>query len=83
MTLKKKITVQYYALLREQRGTNEETLETTVSTAEQLYKDLQGQYNFTLPITLCKVAINDAFVDWSTDLQSGDTVVFVPPVSGG
>ncbi|MDP7399502.1 MAG: MoaD/ThiS family protein, partial [Lentisphaeria bacterium] len=30
-----------------------------------------------------KVAINDAFCDWGTPLQTGDAIVFIPPVAGG
>jgi molybdopterin converting factor small subunit len=30
-----------------------------------------------------KVAINDEFAAWDTQLASGDTIVFIPPVAGG
>jgi len=29
------------------------------------------------------VSINDDFADWDTPLAEGDTVAFIPPISGG
>jgi molybdopterin converting factor small subunit len=30
-----------------------------------------------------KVAINDEFSEWNSELADGDSVVFIPPVAGG
>lgn len=79
----KTIRVQYFALLREQSGKDEETLRTGAQTAGELYTELQKVYRFTLPERSLRVAINDQFADWQTSLKSGDRVVFLPPVSGG
>ena len=79
----KTIHVQYYALLREQRGVNEERLETSANTAIQLYDELQREYKFRLPTNILKVAINDEFAGWNTAIKSGDTIIFIPPVAGG
>ena len=42
------ITVQYYALLREQAGRREEALATAARTPRELYAELAGRYPFTL-----------------------------------
>jgi molybdopterin converting factor subunit 1 len=79
----KKISVQYFALLREQRGCSQETLESSAETPLALYRHLQGLHGFRLEPDLLKVAVNDAFVSWETPLKPGDRVVFIPPVAGG
>ena len=77
------ITVQYYALLREQAGRREETLLTAARTPGELYAELSGRYPFSLAPEVLRVAINSEFRDWSTPLAEGDAVVFIPPVAGG
>lgn len=76
-------TIQYFALLREQRGRETETIESDCETAEELYQTLAAQHSFSLSPKTLKVAINDDFADWDTRLSDGDTVVFIPPVAGG
>lgn len=79
----RRVTVQYYALLREQAGKRDESVDTTATTAAQLYAQLSERYPFTLPPELLRVAINNEFSDWHTPLADGDAVVFIPPVAGG
>jgi molybdopterin-guanine dinucleotide biosynthesis protein A len=79
----KSIRVQYFAVLREQAGRREESMETRAHTAADLYAELQNRYGFRLPATQLKVALNNEFSDWQTPLKSGDAVVFIPPVAGG
>jgi molybdopterin-guanine dinucleotide biosynthesis protein A len=79
----KHLTVQYYALLREQAGRREETLRTAARTPRELYAELGARYRFSLAPELLRVAINAEFGDWSTPLADGDAVVFIPPVAGG
>jgi molybdopterin converting factor subunit 1 len=82
-TLPKRVTVQYYALLREQAGRREEALVTTARTAAELYAELARRYPFSLAPEVLRVAINTEFHEWSTPLAEGDAVVFIPPVAGG
>jgi molybdopterin-guanine dinucleotide biosynthesis protein A/molybdopterin converting factor small subunit len=77
------LTVQYYALLREQAGRREELLKSSARTPRELYGELAARYPFTLAPELLRVAINGEFSDWSTPLAEGDAVVFIPPVAGG
>jgi len=79
----KALTVQYYALLREQAGRREEALTTSAPTPRELYAELAARYPFTLTPEVLRVAINGEFSEWSTPLAAGDAVVFIPPVAGG
>ena len=78
-----RIHVQYFAILREQRGATEETLTTAATTPAALYEELRARHSFTLPRERIRAAVNDAFVDSSAPLREGDRVVFIPPVAGG
>jgi len=78
-----KLRVQYFALMREQAGRSEETLETAAATPAELYGELVGRYGFTLAREQLKVAVNSEFSEWSRPLAAGDDVVFIPPVAGG
>ncbi|MBL8267308.1 NTP transferase domain-containing protein [Steroidobacter sp.] len=77
------LKIQYYAILREQAGRSEETLDTTAATPAELYNELSKRHPFQLSPAQLKVALNSEFSDWHTPLRHGDTVVFIPPVAGG
>jgi molybdopterin converting factor subunit 1 len=77
------LRVQYFAILREQAGRSEETLDTTAATPAELYDELRRRHPFQLAAAQLKVALNSEFSDWQTPLRHGDTVVFIPPVAGG
>ena len=78
-----RITVLYFARLREQRGCGEETLETDAATPRELYQWLREQHAFSHSPGTLKVAVNDRMAEWDTPLGDGDTILFVPPVAGG
>jgi sulfur-carrier protein len=78
-----KLRVKYFALLREQRGQEEETLETLAATPKALYEELCAHHGFSLPVTKLMVAVNEQFGAWEQSLHDGDEVVFIPPVAGG
>ena len=42
------VNIRYFALMREQAGRSEETLETTARTPADLYAELMPRYGFTL-----------------------------------
>jgi molybdopterin converting factor subunit 1 len=77
------LRVQYYAILREQAGRSEESIDTTAATPAALYEELRQRHPFQLEASQLKVALNSEFSDWQTPLRHGDTVVFIPPVAGG
>jgi molybdopterin converting factor small subunit len=77
------LKIHYYALMREQAGRSEETLETAAGTPAALYAELVDRYGFTLMREQLKVAVNSEFSEWGRPLEPGDAVVFIPPVAGG
>ncbi|MGL6224441.1 MAG: MoaD/ThiS family protein [Steroidobacteraceae bacterium] len=79
----KTITLQYFAVLREQAGCSEERLTTAAATPAELYEEVRARHGFTLPLALLRVAVNEEFREWSTPLVANDRVVFIPPVAGG
>jgi molybdopterin converting factor subunit 1 len=81
--MKKTVRVLYFAILREQRGLDEERVETGAATAGELYEELRMRHRFTLPAEGLRVAINDEFGSWAAAFRDGDALVFIPPVAGG
>jgi molybdopterin converting factor subunit 1 len=79
----KTVHVRYFAILREQRGLDEERVATTAATAAELYEELRVLHRFTLPAERLRVAVNDEFGSWGSPVRDGDALVFVPPVAGG
>lgn len=75
--------VQYFAILREQRGLDSERLTTDASSPNALYEELRARHGFTLPADRVRAAVNDEFVAGDTLLREGDRIVFIPPVAGG
>lgn len=83
MSLPKKITVKFFALLREQAGCRDATLETLAATPAALYAELMHTHGLTVPPAILTFAVNERYVQGDTPLVAGDRVVFVPPVAGG
>ena len=79
----KKINVVYYALLRQERGQSEETVEFLSDTVRELFAELKALHQFKLLDSQVKVAVNGKVCSWQTSLVDGDSVVFIPPVAGG
>ena len=78
-----RVNVQYFAILREQRGLTVESVETASATVSELYDELRARHGFTLPGDRVRAAVNDTFVPAAQVLRDGDRVVFIPPVAGG
>jgi molybdopterin converting factor subunit 1 len=79
----KTIQIQYFALLREERGLTQETIKTDLATARQLFDELKTKHHFSLGQERLNLAVNEEFQPWDTLLKDGDAVVFIPPVAGG
>lgn len=75
--------VQYFAILREQRGLDSERLATDAASPNALYDELRARHGFTLPGDRVRAAVNDEFVPGDAKLREGDRIVFIPPVAGG
>ena len=78
-----RIRIEYYALLREQRGENAEDLDTRAATPTEVYAELRARHGFTIDSGALKVVVNEEFATWDTPLRDRDTIVFIPPVAGG
>ncbi len=78
-----RIHVQYYAVLREQAGRSEETVETAAATPAALYDELRARHPFHLARAQLRVAVDGEFAAWDAPLADGARVVFIPPVAGG
>lgn len=78
------VSVVYFAMFRELAGRGEETWSGPSETpASRIYDDLRKHYDFPLAFDHVRVAINDEFAPGDPVVNSGDKLVFIPPVSGG
>ncbi len=77
------VHVNYYAMFREQAGCSGESVETDSNDAVVLFEQLRKKHDFSMCRSHVRLAVNDAFVDWDTLLNNGDSIVFIPPVAGG
>jgi sulfur-carrier protein len=79
------VTVKLFAAYQEAYGTTELSLELPPGTTVQALCDrLITQHPELRPWrSLTRFGVNLQFVEPSTVLQTGDEVVFIPPVSGG
>lgn len=79
------ITVRLFALHRDVVGASEMKFEVAPgTTAGQLWEQLITTYPRLAGATRSLMyAVNQTYADPGTELQSGDEVAFIPPVSGG
>lgn len=77
------ITVHYFAKLRDLTNKEKESIKIAIeSTPKDIYKQLDEMYGLPNSPNL-KIAINDSFASWESELQDKDKLVFIPPVTGG
>ena len=81
-----KITVKYFALLREAVGLREETVEVpenTATVAELLQIVSSRQPDAFAALNRIRAAVNETMVPMGAEVGEGDVVAFFPPVTGG
>ncbi len=83
MAKEKVLHMQYFAAIREAAGLSEETVRSAATTAAELYRKIARQRGIELDLTVLRVAVNDRIVPWITEVNDGDTVVFLAPFAGG
>jgi molybdopterin synthase sulfur carrier subunit len=83
MSAERTITVRYFASLREAKGLSSERVRTRAATASELVADLAKQAKFGLPEHLIRLSINGDFAAPDAEIQEGDEICLIPPVSGG
>lgn len=79
----KTLHIEYYALLREQAGVRQQTVQSETRTPAELYSQLAAEHGFSLGTEQLRAVVNEEFVTWDQQLKDGDRVVFIPPVAGG
>jgi sulfur-carrier protein len=78
-----KVTVLYFASLRDATGMASEAVESDAADLAALYEALRLRFGFALPVGRLRVAVDGAFARWDDGLREGSEVAFIPPVSGG
>ena len=79
------VHVRYFARLREQAGTESETIELAPgSTVTDAYDVVKRAHPGLEPNRdTVRPALNMEFADWDAVVGEGDDLAFIPPVSGG
>ncbi|MCF6225114.1 MAG: MoaD/ThiS family protein [Xanthomonadales bacterium] len=78
-----KLTIEYYAQLRDEAGCSKEIIETSCNNPAALFAELDTRHGFSLAAAQLRVAINDEFANWDSPLADNDRLVFMPPMAGG
>ncbi|MGA1238555.1 MAG: MoaD/ThiS family protein [Limisphaerales bacterium] len=78
-----RITVLYFAQLKDHRGRSTESIQTDCLTVGALYSSLGLDNEFHLPRGHVRPAVNEVFCDYDAVLNEGDVVAFMPPMCGG
>ena len=79
------VHVRYFAAAREAAGTDSERIDLEAgATITGLLDALRRRHPALVPLAgTLRFAIGERFVPAETALSDGDTVVLIPPVSGG
>jgi molybdopterin synthase sulfur carrier subunit len=78
-----KITLLYFASLRDAAGCAQESVASEAPDPRSLYADASARHGFRMPPERVRVAVNGEFAPLDRALNDGDEVAFLPPVSGG
>jgi MoaE-MoaD fusion protein len=79
------VRARLFARLREQAGTDTETIEIPAgSTVADVYRAIQRLHpGLQADRGAVRAALNQEFAEWDAVVTDGDEVAFIPPVSGG
>ena len=78
-----KVTILYFAALRDAAGIASETVETSAANLRALYEEMQARHHLPFPARQLRVAVDGDFASWEEALHEGAEIAFIPPVSGG
>ena len=79
----KSIRVEYFSLLRIERGISDELVDTNAKTAAEFYDELKAMHGFSLESEGFKAVVNNDVHEMDVALNDGDIVMFIPPMVGG
>lgn len=78
-----RVTLLYFASLRDAAGLGSEVVETAAVDLQALYLEAQARHDLPLPRERLRVAVDGAFAHWEGGVPDGSQIAFIPPVSGG
>ncbi len=78
-----RVTVLYFASLRDVAEIEHETFDTNAPDLRVLYLELRARYGFALTADRLRVAVDGRFARWEDAPRDGSEIAFIPPVSGG
>ncbi|WP_460761824.1 MoaD/ThiS family protein [Lysobacter fragariae] len=78
-----KVTILYFASLRDASRVASEVWETSAADLRTLYDEVQSRHGIPFPSRQLRVAMDGEFVHWTDAPRDGAEVAFIPPVSGG
>jgi len=78
-----KVTILYFAALRDAAGRASEVVETAAPDLRALYNELQARHQLPFPARQLRVAVDGDFAHWEDVPREGAEIAFIPPVSGG
>ena len=78
-----RIKILYFAQLADLAGKAEEVREFSSNTAMELYKQLAQEYQLPHKFSQLQVAINHELCAHKKELNDGDSIAFLPPMTGG
>ncbi|MDO6846588.1 molybdopterin converting factor subunit 1 [Priestia megaterium] len=76
------INVLFFAAIREEAGVEQVTVDKQDITVKELKEYVQKTYKLS-SLKQTMTAVNEEFVTDDETIGTGDTVAFIPPVSGG
>lgn len=79
----KKVSISFYASLRQQAQRSNQELFSSAETLLELYHEIARLHAFKDDPYSLRFAKNERLVTPSEPLEDGDRIVFIPPVSGG
>jgi molybdopterin synthase sulfur carrier subunit len=78
-----RVTVLYFASLRDMAEVGSETFDTAAPDLRVLYLELRARHGFALSVDRLRVAVDGVFARWEDAPRDGSEIAFIPPVSGG
>ncbi|MBF0206960.1 MAG: MoaD/ThiS family protein [Oligoflexia bacterium] len=75
--------IKYFAVFRFKTNKDEEWVDSSAQNPMELFRELEQRYSFQGDLSTLRVAVNAQYSSFDAVLKDGDTVVFIPPISGG
>lgn len=78
-----RITLRYFASLRDAVGAADEHVDTACTYLHEVYEDARARHGFPWSTAHLRVAVDGEFSRWDAEVRDGSEIAFIPPVSGG